>query len=118
MFLLNINLKTITLFSLVFNLYTMFDKVKGLYEFQKKARAIQKELKKAEFIAEGKGIIVTANGAQEIVSIDIDDTVLTDMNGMKLGKMIVELANKAMTKAQQHAATKMKEVGSGLGLPF
>ena len=92
----------------------MFDKIKGLYEFQKKAKAIQKELKKVEFFAEGKGITVTVNGAQEVISIAMEEGVKENMSTERLASQIVDLTNKAMQKSQKHAAMQMREITGGM----
>lgn len=95
----------------------MFDKVKGMYEFQKKARRIQKELKNTSFLAEGRGLTVTANGAMEIVQIQIEEETKESMSAEKLGSEIASLCDKAIQKAQKHAATKMREITGGMGIP-
>lgn len=96
----------------------MFDKVKGMYDLQKKARAIQKELKQMTFVAEGKEMTVTVNGAQEMVDIAFEEGVLENANPIKLSKQIVELTNKAFSKAQKASAEKMKSIAGDMGLPF
>ena len=96
-----------------------FSKAKELYDLQKKARKIQKELKNTEIEAKSNSgwVTVVLNGEQHVVSIDIDDEALSVDNKSELQKDLKNTFSQAVSRAQMHAAEKMKEVAGGLGLP-
>ncbi len=82
-----------------------------MYKLQKEAKKIKKELGKIHVFAESNGVKVTVNGEQEVMSVEIDDSVITDPR--KIESAIMEATNRAMKKAQQVAAEKMKAVMGG-----
>ena len=82
-----------------------------MYKLQKEAKKIKKELGKIHVFADVHGVKVTVNGEQEVVSVEIDDSVATDPR--KIEKAVLEATNRAMKKAQQIAAEKMKSVMGG-----
>ncbi|NJP03933.1 YbaB/EbfC family nucleoid-associated protein [Candidatus Gracilibacteria bacterium] len=82
-----------------------------MYKLQKEAKRIKKELGKIHVFAEAHGVKVTVNGEQEVISVEIDDSVITDPR--KIEGAILEATNRAMKKAQQVAAEKMKAVMGG-----
>lgn len=92
----------------------MFDKVKDLYKFQKQAKAIKKKLKNTHIEAEVDGVIVTIDGEQEVVSIQLPETI---ENTRRLGDALVKAFNKAVKKSQQIAAEEMKDIMGGFNLP-
>jgi len=83
-----------------------------MYKLQKEAKKIKKELAKTHIFSEVNEVKVTVTAEQKIVSVEIlNDEILSDKK--KLEKAILEATNKAMTKAQQIAAEKMKAVMGG-----
>lgn len=82
-----------------------------MYKLQREAKKIKKELGKIHVFAESHGVKVTVNGEQEVVSVEIDDSMVTDPR--KIETAILEATNRAMKKAQQIAAEKMKSVMGG-----
>jgi DNA-binding YbaB/EbfC family protein len=82
-----------------------------MYKLQKEAKRIKKELSQIHVFAESNGVKVTVNGEQEVISVEINDAVVTDPR--KIEKSVLEAANRAMKKAQQVAAEKMKAVMGG-----
>ncbi len=93
----------------------MFDKAKDMYQLQKKAKAVKKELKNTHIEAEEDGIVVTVNGEQEVVSVNIPEELL--QNPKKLNDSLVKCFNKAIKKSQQVAAELMKDVMGDMNLP-
>ncbi|MFA5829670.1 MAG: YbaB/EbfC family nucleoid-associated protein [Candidatus Gracilibacteria bacterium] len=93
----------------------MFDKAKDLYKLQKQAKQIKEELKNIHIEAEVDGIIVVIDGEQEVVSVTLPEEECK--NPKKLQDNLVKAFNKAIKKAQQIAAEKMKGVMGGLGFP-
>ncbi len=71
---------------------------------------LQKKLKKITVTAEaGKGAVkATANGAGDIVELEIDESLLSPENKKKLQKYIVEAVNKAHKEAMMKAAQEVK----------
>lgn len=96
-----------------------FGKAKELYDLQKKARKIQKELKNTEIEAKSNDgwVTVVLNGEQHVVSIDIADEAMNLENRSELEKDLKNAFSQAVSRAQIHAAEKMKEVAGGLGIP-
>lgn len=93
----------------------MFEKAKDMYKLQKQARAIKKELKNTHIEAEHEGVIVTINGEQEVVKVEISDEAMT--NKSKLEENLLKAINKGVKKSQQIGAEMMKDVMGDLNLP-
>jgi len=81
----------------------MFDKAKMLAKAFQLKKAVEAEV--VEF--EENGITVKVSGDQKIKSLVV--------NGVE-NKLLVETVNKAMKKAQEAAARKMKDMGGLEGL--
>lgn len=94
----------------------MFDQMGDMYRLQKEAKKIKKELAKTHIFSESNGVKVTVTAEQEFVSVEFTDELILQ-DAKKLSKAIVEAGNKAMKKAQQIAAERMKTVMGGMGLP-
>ncbi len=84
----------------------MFDKVRDIYRLQKQAKQIKKELANIHIEAEEAGVVVTVNGEMEVVKVAIPEGMAREQSEAA----IVIAANKAIKKAQQIAAEKMKAV--------
>ena len=90
----------------------LFGQLGDMYKLQKEAKRIKAELAKIHVFAEVNGVKVTVSGEQEVVKFEITDSaVLTDAR--KLEKSVLDATNRAMKKAQQIAAEKMKSVMGG-----
>ena len=81
----------------------MFDKAKMLAQAFKLKQAVEKETVEVE----ENGIKIVVSGDQKVKFLTI--------NGME-NKILVEVINKAMKKAQESAAKKMKDMGGLEGL--
>ncbi len=92
------------------------DQAKDMYKLQKQAKQIKKELKNIHVEAENDGVTVTVNGEQEILEVVIPEALAGDVK--RIAKAVVEATNKAIKKAQQIAADRMKDVMGGLGGMF
>jgi len=92
------------------------DQAKDMYKLQKQAKQIQKELQKIHIEAEADGVVVTVNGKQDFKDCKIPEALAGEPD--KIGKAVVEAANKAIKKSQQVGADKMKDVMGGLGGMF
>ncbi len=97
----------------------MLDRAKELIKLQKQAREIQKALKE-EIIeverADGK-IKIVISGEQKIQEIKIDPSYLSSDNVLEIERNLQEAFSEAITRSQQVAAKKMREMGGGMGLP-
>jgi DNA-binding YbaB/EbfC family protein len=96
-----------------------FSKAKDTYDMVKKARAIQKELKETEIEAsstDGK-VTVVFNGEQRMVSIEIDESMLTPDMKRDLERTILNVVGQAISKAQAVATEQMKKIAGDLNLP-
>lgn len=85
----------------------------------KKARAIQKELKETEIEASSTDGTVTVvfNGEQRMVSIEIDESMLSPEKKRELEKTILNVVGQAVSKAQAVATEQMKKIAGDLNLP-
>lgn len=89
----------------------MFDKMKQLMEMKKQAEKIKKDLDASSVdVDDGKGVKITINGAQNIQSIEIADSLLNSGNKVKIENTILRSINIAISKSQEMAARKMKAV--------
>ena len=92
------------------------DQAKDMYKLQKQAKQIKKELKNIHVEAEADGVTVVVNGEQNFIDCKISEAVAGDP--VRIGKALVEAANKAVKKSQMIGAEKMKEVMGGFGGMF
>lgn len=93
----------------------MFDRAKALLELKKIQSALAKEIIEVET---GDGAVhVKINGEQKLqkVTLDADKIDFDDIG--RLEKWIESAVTQAITRSQQAAADKMKEVSGGLGIP-
>ena len=88
----------------------MFGQVRDIYKLQKQAKQIKKELANIHVEAETEGVLVTVNGEMEVISVKIPEEMKSPENAEKLEIALVSAANKAIKKAQEIAAEKMKGV--------
>lgn len=97
----------------------MLDRAKELLKLQKQAREIQKAL--GEEIIEVEKldgrIKLIINGEQKIQEVKIDPQLLSSDKASELERNLKEAFSEAITRSQQAAAEKMREMGGGLGLP-
>jgi len=94
----------------------IFDKAKQAFALQAKARRLQKELKSAlieESALDGK-VRVVVSGEQKIQSIQIDPSLLQPGGKDNLEHFLKNALNAALSRAQEQAANKMKEITGDL----
>jgi DNA-binding protein YbaB len=93
----------------------MLDKMrqmKQLLDVQKKAKGIQRELRDTEIEAvsnDGK-IVVVFNGELKLVTLSIDESYLDDHSIKELEKTLSTTISESMSKAQQVAADKTRDI--------
>ena len=95
----------------------MFDKMKALFDMQKKMKEIKQELDNTEFEANSSdGLVkITMNGSQEMKDIVIQAD-LKQIEKNILEQAVKDAYNKAIKRAHEIAAQKMKDV-TGFNLP-
>jgi len=95
----------------------MLDKIKALMDMQKKMQEIKRELDNTVFeIQSSDGLVkIAMNGSQEVQDINLFGN-LEGLDKDKLQSAIKDTFNRAIKRAQELAAQKMKDV-TGLNLP-
>lgn len=96
----------------------MLDKMKQLYQLQKKAKEIQKNLRDTEIEAKSSNglVAVVYNGEQKMVSVEIDQSLLSPDRKTELEQTLIRVAAEAQSRAQSIAAEKTKEVMKEMGM--
>lgn len=97
----------------MFDMMKMMGKVK---EMQEKMKAAQEELGKIVVEAEsGAGMVkATVNGKKELISVDIDSSLLKEEDKEMVQDLVVAATNKALAEADIQAKEKMKESTEGM----
>jgi len=92
------------------------DQAKDMYKLQKQAKELKAKLKNIHVEAEADGVSIVVTGEQNFIECTISDAIAGDTK--KIGKAVVEAANKAVKKSQEIAAENMKEVMGDFGGMF
>jgi len=90
----------------------LFGQAKDLYKLQKQAKKIKAELKNIHIEADSNGITVVINGEQEVIDVRIPEEKLN----ADLKTDLIVAFNKAVKKAQEVAAERMKGMMGEMGL--
>jgi DNA-binding protein YbaB len=90
-----------------------FSQMKDMYRLQREAKKIKQELSKIYVEAEASGVKVVVNAEQEVISVEIADTV----DRARIPELIKDAMNRALKKAQVVAAEKMQGIMGQMGLP-
>lgn len=90
----------------------MFNKLKQFKDLRDQAKQIQNALssEKAEGV-EG-GVTIVMNGNQEVVSVNVDPSLLSPDSKSKLESNITGAVTKAVKNVQKIMAEKMKTMGN------
>jgi len=96
----------------------MFDKIKQLKELRDQAKQIKEMLSKESVVGEAGGgnVKVVMDGNQEVLSVDIDPSLLIIESKEKLEQYVREAINDAIKKVQRVMAQKMQSM-PGFNLP-
>ena len=96
----------------------MFQKVRDTYKMQKQAKAVKKDLQNIHIESEHEGITIKINAEMEILEIQISDEAMerTKENKKMLENALLKAFEKAVKKAQQIAAEKMRSVMGDFGM--
>ncbi len=88
----------------------MFNKIKALKDVRSQAKQLEKALEDVKATGSSKGVTVTVNGKQEVISIEIPE----DLEREKIADAIKDAINDAMKRIQKDAQKAIKDMG---GLP-
>ena len=99
--------------------FNMQKLMKQAQKMQTDVARVQEELKDKQVEGQaGGGVVrVTANGAQEIVSIFIDPEVIDPADKEMLEDLVLAAVREALAAAREVAAQEMGRVTGGMGLP-
>ncbi|MFC1799011.1 YbaB/EbfC family nucleoid-associated protein [Thermodesulfobacteriota bacterium] len=97
----------------------MGNMMKQAQKLQSKMLRIQEEMaeKTVEATAGGGMIKVTANGRQQILSIQIEKEVVDPDDVEMLQDLILAAVNDALTKSQEMITAEMSKLTGGLNIP-
>ncbi|WP_459939588.1 YbaB/EbfC family nucleoid-associated protein [Desulfonatronum parangueonense] len=97
----------------------MGDLVRQAQMMQSKISKLQEEVGKrtVEASAGGGMVSVTANGAQEVLSVKIDPAVVNPEDVEMLQDLVLAAVNEAMKKAGDMMKDEMAQVTGGLKIP-
>ncbi|MBW2442034.1 MAG: YbaB/EbfC family nucleoid-associated protein [Deltaproteobacteria bacterium] len=97
----------------------MGNMMKQAQQLQAKMMKLQEELadKTVESSSGGGMVKVTANGRQQIVSIQIEDEVVDPDDVEMLQDLVLAAVNDALAKAQEMVSSEMGKLTGGLNIP-
>lgn len=97
----------------------MGDLVRQAQMMQKKMSQMQEDMGKRTVEATAGGGMVTAvvTGAQDLVSIKIDKSVVDPNDVDMLQDLVLAAVNDAMKKAKEMAAAEMQQLTGGMKIP-
>ncbi len=101
----------------------MFDKLGGLFqqakEMQSKIGEIQDSLreKRVEASTGGGMVKVTANGLNEILSVQIDDELINMQDRAILEELVAGAMNEVTRQVKAQAGEEMSQLTGGLKIP-
>lgn len=97
----------------------MGDLVRQAQMMQKKMSQMQEDMGKRTVEASAGGGMVTAvvTGAQDLVSIKIDKSVVDPNDVDMLQDLVLAAVNDAMKKAKEMAAAEMQQLTGGMKIP-
>lgn len=92
---------------------------KEIQRMQKRMEEVSKELETKTVSAQvGGGMVkVTANGKQEIISVEIEEELLKPEEKEMLEDLIVAGVNEALKKAKEMVEEELAKITGGLALP-
>lgn len=95
------------------------DFMRQVQEMQSKMAALQEELgKKTVAASSGGGMVtVTASGRQELLSVDIDKTLMGEGDTAMLEDLVLTAVNEALRRSREIAGEEMRALTGGLNIP-
>ncbi|MDQ7785392.1 MAG: YbaB/EbfC family nucleoid-associated protein [Desulfomonilaceae bacterium] len=100
----------------MFNFKELLQQAQGM---QQRIAEMQDELaaKTVRGSAGGDMVTVEANGAQEILSIKIEESVLTSGDAELVQDLVVAAVNDALTKSRELMSQEMAKLSGGIRIP-
>ncbi len=100
-------------------MFNMQKMLKQVQKMQEDMARVQEQLsqERVEATAGGGVVKAVASGQGDLVSINIDPSVVDDQDVAMLEDLIVAAAGEALRKARELAAERMKTVTGGLQIP-
>ena len=90
-----------------------FSQMRDMYRLQKEAKRVRKELASIHVEAESSGVKVVVTAEQEIVLLQIEESVPRE----RIGEFLKDALNRALKKAQLIASERMQGIMGQMGLP-
>lgn len=94
---------------------SILNKLNQFKDLRNQAKTLQNQLKEEKITVSTGGISLVMDGNQEIVSVDIDSSLLSVDKKNKLENSIKEAHSEALKKIRKILVTKMQ--ASGIKLP-
>lgn len=96
----------------------MFNKLKQFRDLRSQAKTLQNALKEEKVEIEKNGVKIVMDGNQEIISCEIDSSLMSPERKHDLENRLREAGNAAIEKTKRVMAEKMQKMGGfeGLGL--
>lgn len=88
----------------------MFNKIKALKDVRTQAKAIEKALEQVSGTGTSRGVQITVNGKQEVVSVVIP----ADLERERIGDAVKDATNEAFKHIQKGVQQAIKDAG---GMP-
>ncbi len=97
----------------------MGNMMKQVQKMQKQMEQTQKEMeeKEIEVTAGGGAIKAVVNGKKELLSIDIDESVVDPEDIEMLEDLVLAAVNEALRKAEDMMAKEMGKLTGGMNIP-
>ncbi len=85
----------------------MFNKLKQIKDLRDQAKTMQKVLADVMVVGQGKGVMITMDGNQQVLAVQIED----GLEKAKIEQGVKEAFADAVKKMQKEMASKMKDLG-------
>ncbi len=94
---------------------SILSKLNQIKDLRNQAKTLQNQLKEEQVTTSANGVTITMDGNQDILSINIDESLLTPDKKNKLESAIKDAYEDALKKIRKVLVTKMQ--ASGIKLP-
>ena len=97
----------------------MNNMMKQMQKMQKKMEDMQAELESKEFKASSGGgaVTVSVTGKKEVVSIEIDESVVDPEDVEMLQDLVMVAVNEALRQAEETTSKEMGKLTGGMNIP-
>lgn len=91
--------------------------LKEAQKMQGNLQKVEKELEESQYEGKSGPVTIIVNGKHNVVSVDIDEEILSADNKEMLQDMIMLAFNDAISKAQAEKEEKMSSLTAGIKMP-